>query len=277
MSQSIWNQDEKGEWKLYFNTQTDLSLSSSQNNKEEQKQKTNVNKSEKNLCLGNLVMTPKGIGHIIKKLEGIAYIRFNQDNNEYKYSMKEISNYLVSYLIFSSKGNNDIIRLKLKVDGKVENIFEELIKIKKINIENDKYSLIYNKTLLKNENTFEQLKLKNNEKILIIKTKLKEKKVNRFTLINDYWYSYKQDGISFSVSKNIKLLGVGLYRSHTNREIQGVLKILQGNSITDKVIAETNATITPSSNQSNCIFKIMLQKPLTCLKNKDYSIFFLLE
>ena len=36
ISPSIWNQDNNGEWKLYFNTDSDIS-SPSQKNKEEQK------------------------------------------------------------------------------------------------------------------------------------------------------------------------------------------------------------------------------------------------
>ena len=54
ISSSIWNQDKNGDWKLYFNTDSEIS----QKNKEQQKfKKTNINISDKNLLLGTLVMT----------------------------------------------------------------------------------------------------------------------------------------------------------------------------------------------------------------------------
>ena len=64
ISPSIWQQNEKGDWKLYFNTDMELNTSSS-NNIEQIKIKNN-NISAKNLILGTLVITPKGIGRLIK-------------------------------------------------------------------------------------------------------------------------------------------------------------------------------------------------------------------
>jgi hypothetical protein len=64
MSNSIWNQDAKGEWKLYFNTESDIYYS--RKKKEKAKEKKDVNIINKNFVLGTLVMTPKGIGRIIK-------------------------------------------------------------------------------------------------------------------------------------------------------------------------------------------------------------------
>ncbi len=275
--QSIWNQDEKGEWKLYFNIQSELP--SSQMKKEEQKHKKNINlnTSEKNLILGNLVMTPKGIGRVIKSMEGKAHIKFNQDIKEYEYSISEISKFLMCYIIYMSKEINDVIRLKLKVDGKVENIFEELIKIKKINAENiNNYSLLHNKIKLKPENTFEQLQFMNNAKILILENKNIEKKVCRYSILNEYWYSYNKDGITFSVSKNINLIGVGMYRPRNNNvTIKGNLKLIEGIYFKDKVISETYAEIKSSPVDNNPIIKVKFQKPVNIKKNVDYTIIFI--
>ena len=65
ISPSVWQQDNEGEWKLYFNTENEMS-SSLMKNPEQSKLIKNNNISEKNLVLGTLVMTPNGIGRIIK-------------------------------------------------------------------------------------------------------------------------------------------------------------------------------------------------------------------
>ena len=271
---SIWNQDKNGDWKLYFNPDSEPSQISPQNKEEQKSKKNNINISDKNLLLGTLVMTSKGIGRLIKSIDGIAHIRFNQDNNEYEFPMNEVSNTFNCYISFILKGNIDKIRLKLKVSGKVENIFEELEKIKKINLNSSNYFLIYNKTILKNETTFEQLKLENNTKMLILEIAEKEYKISRYQFVQKFWYCYNQDGICFSPSENIKLLGISLYCPHDNKVMNGTIKILEGNSFAGKVLMEENAEVQPSSNKSNPLAKIKLNKSVFCKKNLDYIISF---
>ena len=104
------------------------------------------------------------------------------------------------------KGNIDIIRLKLKAGGIVENIFEELSRINKINLQKFNYYLLYNKSLLKNETSFEQLNLPNNAKILIYESSELEYKISRYQIIQKYFYCNYQDGITFSVTKDIKMI-----------------------------------------------------------------------
>lgn len=271
ISSSIWNQDKNGEWKLYFNSYLDFSPPSHKN-KEEKKLIKTTDESDKNLLLGTLVMTPKGIGHLIKSLDGTAHVRFNQDINEYQFPINEVTNTFICFILFIIKGSIDTIRLKLKASGKVENIFEELSKIKKININNNNYSLIYKKTELKNETTFEQLKLKDNTKMLILEIKELEKKITRFQIIQKYWYCYNRDGICFSVNENIKLLGISLYCSNENKVINGNIKISEGNSMLGKVLLEENVEIPPSTDKLSPSYEIKFSKPVFCKKNVDYAI-----
>ena len=196
ISPSVWNQDEKGEWKLYFNNESDL-LPSSAVNIEQSKLKKNFNTSEMKLVLGTLVMTPKGIGRFIKNNDGIAIIKFKLDSIEEKFPINDISNYFNCFIYSYSKGNTDIIRLKLKVLGKVEDIFTELEKIKKIEQNENIYNLIYKKNLLKNEYTFEQLDILNNAKFLIFEKSKVAYTVSRYINIRQFrWY------LLFSIQKN---------------------------------------------------------------------------
>ena len=219
-------------------------------------------------------MTKRGIGRLIKSIDGIAHIRFNQDNNETQFPINEVSNTFNCYIHFILKGNIDIIRLKLKVSGKVENILEELEKLKKINISNNNYSLIYNKTTLNNDLTFEQLKLENNAKMLILEVNQQEYKISRYQYVNKFWYCSNPDGICFSPSENIKLLGISLYCPHDNKVMNGIIKILEGNSFAGKILVEENAEVQPSNNKLNPLTKIYLSKSVICKKNFDYIISF---
>ena len=269
---SVWQQNEQGEWKLYFNTESDLISSSSTLNQEQSKSKKLNNLSEMNLVLGTLVMTPKGIGRLIKNNNNIATIRLNQNAKEEQFKLNNISNYFNCFISHYSNGNYDIIRLKLKVAGKVEDIFTELEKIKKINSKENNYVLIFNKNAVKNEYTFEQLNVLNNVKFLLLSKNNVAYTISRYINIGQYWYLYSIDGICFSPSQKIKLLGVGLYGSHENKIINATIKILDGPSTISKILLEENIEIYPSSNKYGAITQIFFPKPVFCGQNQDYSV-----
>ena len=277
ISESIWEQDEKGEWKLYFNNESNISSIIS--NKEEKNSK-NDNKinitSDTNLVIGKLVMTPKGIGRLIKTIEEISYVRFSQDMEEHKFPVNDISNSFNCYVINLKKSlNKQIIRLKLNSEGNVKDICEELIKINVINENSKNFNLIFNKKVLKEENTFEQINLLNNSKIILIQDNYVEYKIYRFTGVKKYGFLSPKDGICFSPSENIKLTGVGLHYSHQNKKINGFIQIVDGSSFTDKVLYEQSVEIPVRPSNTHIIYKISFPKHIICYKNSDYTIIFL--
>ena len=99
ISSSIWNQDKNGDWKLYFNTDSEMQKHSIKNKEQQKLKKNNINISDKNLLLGTLVMTSKGIGRLIKSNDDMAHVRFNQDINEYQFPMNEVSNTLLKIFL----------------------------------------------------------------------------------------------------------------------------------------------------------------------------------
>ena len=269
-SPSVWQQDKKGDWLLYFNTDMKL-IPPSISNIDSSKNKKNFS-SEKNFVLGTLVMSPKGIGRIIKKNDNKCIIRFKQNNIEEQFLINEISNN-ISFLISEySSENINLTRLKIKVTGKVDDIFEELNKIQKIKKDECNYSLIFNGDVLKKDTTFEQLNILNNCKLLLMSEHNIKYTLSRFIIVNQFWYSYSTDGICFSPSHKIKLIGVGLYGSHENKTIHGAIKILDGSSINDKILYEDNIEIGPAENKANAVIPINFSKPVLCKQNQDYSI-----
>lgn len=272
VSPSVWHQDNQGEWKLYFNTELDMIFSSSSHNQIKTKNKINKDISEMKLILGTLVMTPKGIGRLIKVNADIVFIKFNQDIKEENLPIHSISNYFNCFILDYSNGNNDIIRIRLKASGKVDDIFVELEKLSKLNTKENNYMLIFNKDILKKEYSFEQINLFNNSKILLLIKNKVTYTVSRYTNTRQPWYLYNLDGICFSASKRIKLTGVGLYGSKDNKIIPATIKILDGSSTMGSLIFEDNVEIIPASNELGAITKIIFSKPVDCKQNQDYSV-----
>ena len=270
-SPSVWQQDKKGEWKLYFNTDIKPN-SSSKKNPEVNKTITNNNILGKKLVLGTLVMTKKGIGRLIKINQEIANIRFKEDIKEEQFNINEISNNFNCFIYDYSDGNTNIIKLKLNVLGKIEDIFEKLEKIKKINRNECNYSLIFKGKLLIKDYTYEQIDLLNNSKFLLLKEQKIKYTVSRYAAVSQYWFISSLDGICFSTSQKIKLIGIGLYGSHENKIIDSTIKILEGSEITDKIILEENIEVSPAINKFYPISQIYFSKPLICKQNQDYCI-----
>ena len=271
ISPSVWQQNEKGDWRLYYNTNLQLNNIPTYRGGVEQSKNKKNNISEKNLLLGTLVMTPKGIGRLIKNDEGEGIIRFKDNLVEEKFPIKEITNDFNCFIYDYSNGFN-IIRLKLKVLGSINDIFEELGKIKKLNTNEINYSLIYKGIVLKNDFTFEQLNISNNCKILLLIEYNIRYTLSRFPNIGEFWYSYAIDGICFIPSQNIKLMGIGLFGSHENKLIDSTLKILDGPSLSSNTIYEENIEISPGINKNNAISKNFFPKSIVCKQEKEYSI-----
>ena len=267
---SIWQQNHNGEWKLYFNVEPEFAhmLSTSKINSD---LKTD-NFSGENLILGTLVMTPKGIGRLIKRSKETCHIKYNEELKEEEFEINKISNNFYCLLTQLSNNKINVIRIKLKVIGKVEDIYNDLEKIMNIKKEEMDYSLIYNGNILKKDFTFEQLNVINNCKILLLKQKNKMLCVSRFQTINKFWFTYTIDGICFNPSEKIKLAGIGVYGSYENKTVYGILKILDGPSINSTEIYEENVEIPYSKNISDAIIKIFFKKQIICQKNGDYSI-----
>ena len=274
ISNSVWNIDKNGRWKLYFEPEPILIYP--EEKKEDALTKDNKPLEQKS-TIGNLVITPKGIGTIIKNIGGFAFIRFKQDIKEYKFLLKEISNYFNCYITFIANGIIDTFRLKLKISGNVSDIVKHLLIIKKINPFKYRYKFIYNQTLLKKKYTFEKLNITNNSKILVLEYLKKIKsKISRFQSIDKNVPLRYQDGVSFSVSKNIELAGVGIYNpSAYGTELIVDFVLLEGGSIMGKCIYKKKIKIKHEEVKQNVISKILFSKPILIKKDSDYSLLIL--
>lgn len=292
---SIWEQNEEGSWNLFFNIDMDNSLSSSSQQHHQQQQKDLESlKSKKNnflqqdtLVLGTLVMSPEGIVRLIRidQLQNLGYIKPKQQSQqtkeqskesiiEKKYPLTELHSTFNCFINFlsSKSGQEEEIRLKVKSTGKVEDILNQLEQIKKINTSEGTYSLFTKGMKLKNDYSFEQLDIKNNCKILLTQENNIKYVVSRFKTINQYWYTYVTDGITFSVSQKIRLVGMGLFGSHEGKSLTSILKILDGPSMDSSVIYEENYEVPPATSKSTAVLPVYFSKPVNLNAGQSYSV-----
>jgi len=274
---SIWHQDLKGEWKLFFNFDIENIENTNKNDKDNNKISNRnpiISAKSKILNLGTLVMTPKGIGRLLK-LEGeMATVTMSKTKSEENFPVKEVSNYFTCFIKIYDKEISNLFRLIVPVNANVEIIKRILIEMNIVDLSVSDYLLITNGTELKDEFTFEQLGLKNKCKILLTGQKLINCKVNRFSNTMNWWYSYNTDGITFSCNKKIKLTGVGMYGSHEGKIQSGVLKIYEVEKPSN-IIYEESLEIQPAPDQANAIIQILFKKPIIIKQSVDYTVQFL--
>ena len=99
---SIWHQDLKGEWKLFFNFDIEnIDNNNSKNEKDNNKISNRnpiISAKSKILNLGTLVMTPKGIGRLLKLEGDMATVTMSKIKSEENFPVKDVSNYFTCFI-----------------------------------------------------------------------------------------------------------------------------------------------------------------------------------
>jgi hypothetical protein len=268
INQSIWKQTKDGHWKLYFNMNDDNKI---ENNNQQMKFLFDPNR--KNLKLGSLVMTPKGIGRLIKLENKISTIKFLKDEQEDNFEESLILSEFPIYIRVLDNDFSNWYRIMVPANGSIESLKKSIEELKIIDSNSTNYLLIYNGSEVKDELFYDQIELKPNSKILLCALKMTQCKLSRFNITYNWWYTYNTDGITFSVNKKIKLCGLGLYGSHENKTQNGNLKIFEGTvSSISSILYEEPVEVIPSPDQNNAIIPIYFSKPINIKPQVDYTV-----
>lgn len=272
MTQSIWKETHRGEWKLLFNTNIKPLLET----EELQTKKPNIKPliNTQTLTLGILFICPKGIGRLIKIKDTTATLRLSLTNTEETFEVNEISNQLNIYI---KRYDNNFInwyRITVPVNGNIELVKEEIEKMKLFDLTSCNYTLLANGTELKEEYSFEQLDFKQNNKLLFVKEKMTSFTIKRYKTLYEWWYGYNSDGISFSISKKIRLTGVGLYCSHENKPQNGDLILCEESDPTFNLAEILEIEVPPAGSKEEAVFPVMFSKPIILKPNIVYMIEF---
>jgi hypothetical protein len=270
ITQSIWKQTNDGNWKLFFNLNTDAT---SKVENETQLKLLMEGSAKKALKMGSLVMSPKGIGRLIKLDDEIATIKFLKDDLEETYEESQILSEFPIYLRILEKDFTNWYRFIVPANGNTETLKKIIEELKIVDITTSNYILIYNGTEIKEEFFFDQIDLRANAKILLCGLKMTECKLSRYTTTYNWWYTYNIDGISFSVNKKIKLAGIGLYGSHEGKTQNASIKIFEGTMTNvGQIFYDEPVDIQPAPEQNNCIKPFHFKKPINIKPHMDYTI-----
>lgn len=271
---SIWKQvkDESFEdWKMFFDNNTKEKIQAKTNS--EQQVKLIDYNARKNLVLGTLVMTPNGIGRLIKQDKNFSSVKLIKTNEDVNVEDNQILLYFPVYIRILDKEFSNWYKVSLPANGNVENL-KKILEEKKV-VEKDKsFTVVFNGLELKEETFFDQLDLRPESKLLLYGLRSTMCKVSRFTTINSWWYTYQTDGITFNVSKKIRLSGISLYGSHEGKIQTGILSIIEGNSGSGLPVMEENIEVPSSPSQSQPLTQINFRKPVNIKPNQDYTILF---
>jgi len=268
--QSIWKQTDEGDWKLFFNT-SEEELSKLEN--ENQIKQIFDSSNKKAPKIGSLVMTPIGIGRLIKMDNKIYTVKFLKDEHEETFEDSLITSEFPIYISIMEKDYSNWYRLIVPANGSVESLKKLIEEMKIVDPNTCNYILIHNGSETKDEYFFDQMDLKPNSKILLCGLKMTQCKLNRFNVTYNWWYTYNTDGVTFSVNKRIKLAGIGLYGSHENKVQNGTVKIFEGTvSNIGQILYEEPVEIPAAPDQNNSVMPINFKKPVNIKPQIDYTV-----
>lgn len=276
ISQSIWKQTSTGEWKLFFNTNIpEIPQTEKQNLTPLLRHyySSLQTSSLSTIKLGTLVMTPKGIGRIIKQDTEKATVKMSAEETDEIFAVDQISQNFYVYIKLYEKHLSNWYKIYFPVNGNIEMVKKVLENFKICDFTSITYLMISEGIEVKDQNTFEQLNMKNGTKIVLSGLKLCQYTIHRYNSTNTWWYTYLNDGITFSVSKSIKLIGVGLYGSQEGKTQTGKIKLFEG-EMGGSLLLEENASVPPGMDESNCITPIMFSKPVKIKAGTDYMVEF---
>ena len=278
----IWRLNSNDKWALFNNNQYQPPLV-----KEESKTKTkelkNTNKKEKNTPFyfaktkietkGSLVYTPKGFGIIqgIKSDQGLITVKVNNEIQDF--NKNEILNEIPVSLTFVSNSGRKEDKALLPIHSTAKDVIE------KIESEQEGDSAISTrifykgKELSKSSETLEKMGITPLAKFLIIATLGKPSSVNRFPTIYQGWgYSSSSvDGVTISPSKDIRVIGFGIYTPENDTVINGIAKFIQGSDAKGQVVLSKDISFSRNSeNTEEKIYKFMFDRPIKVKGGDQY-------
>lgn len=156
---SVWRQSLNGRWLMNFNNKLQTI---------EELPKTSFDSANKRpLSVGSLVMTPKGIGRLLKIDEMNARVKFLKNEEEENFERSTVSNDFHVYLKILNADSSSWYRITVPSNGTTEMIKKAIEELKMVDMDAYNYVLIYQGKELADNLFFDQLDFKPNSKILM--------------------------------------------------------------------------------------------------------------
>lgn len=263
-----WVLDQNGKWELYFNN-AEMTAKKEETEEIEVEKLEGMKRSD-DLVLGTLVMTPDGIGRLVKTDEATSTVKFIQSEKQTNYRTNEVANFFKVLIKCVDSKSQQWLSFKVPANGSVD-LLKALISTA-LESQISSFTLIYNGVEMEDDKFFDQLNIKSCATILMYKMNEKAGMLDRFTTSYTYWYSYANDGLGFSTDKNCKLTGIALWGSHESKIQNLTVKVLEGTWQNHSILFEDTVMVPAAPNQNDSKMPTMFKKKIRIKANTKYII-----
>jgi len=270
----VWRLNADNKWHLFNNTQFQLPVIKEDNSKNQKDASKKLNKKEKKTPFyfakikaetkGSLVYTPNGYGIIQGMKSDLNIITVKVNNEVQDYSKYDVTNEIPICLTYISNSGKREDKTILPIHSTAKDIIDR--------IENDAEGetpmaarIFYNgKELNKSNDTLEKMAIKPFSKFLIMASLGKPLFVNRFPTVYQGWgYSASSvDGVTFSPSKDVRVIGFGIYTPDNDTTVNGTAKFIQGNDAKGAPVYTKEVAVVKGDNAENKIWRFMFDRPM---------------
>ena len=168
---SVWRQSSNGRWQMNFNNKQ-------LNSEETSKQSLDLS-NKRALTVGSLVMTPKGIGRLLKMEEGNARVKFLKNEEEENFERHTVDNEFNIFIKILNAECSSWYRITVPSNGTTEIIKKSIEDMKMVDMDAFNYVLIYQGKELTDSLFFDQLDFKPNSKVLMSGCKMTPYKLQK--------------------------------------------------------------------------------------------------
>ena len=280
-STALWRTDRSNHWGLYTNSDYKLPpvvVDPAKDPKSKLKGKIPAdcpfyfNKSKQE-TKGTITCTPKGYGIIQSIDQDKSIITVKVQGVVHEFDRSEVLSEIPITIVFM-KGSTKVQEIiYLSVTSTLKEMFDKVqnsLDSGDSLIEAKLYS--QGKELEKTDETLEKLKIAPFSKILATYTPGKPLRVSRYATNCAGWCigSSGLDGISFSASKNIRVIGFGIYPPTGNSEMTGTAKLHQGDGTKGTLLWSEDIKVAKNATESDSTaYRINFDKPYL-LKQGDF-------
>ena len=285
----VWGLDENAEWNQYTNMNAELPNIKKDDKEKDKADKKPQPKSKKELerpsfffpktktdTKGGVVSTPQGYGVIqdIKSDGKVISVKVNNVIHDFKKS--EVSYDIPLHVTFYSGNTKFEATAHFPI---FMTITELLAKFEEMDIEGQGTTLkriFYNgKELTASPLTVEKFGFVPGAKVLVIFSAGKFMKVNRYASITTGWgYSTRSiDAITFSVNRDIRFVGFGLYvPTVDNKPLVGVAKLILGVDVKASPLEQKEVSFMQNTPEVvDKIFKVIFERPIMIKSGQKYT------
>jgi len=280
---TIWRLNNENHWLLFNNNHVVLPSIKEEPAKPTEKEKTKKDKKETNTPFyfakikaetkGSLVYTPKGYGIVqaIKTDQNMIAVKVNNEISDYQ--RQEVTNEIPICLTFITNSGKREDKTILPIHSTGKDVVE------RIESEQDGEAManrifFQGKELNKTNETLEKMGVAPFSKFLIISALGKPLTVTRFPSTYQGWgYSSSSiDGVAFSASRDIRVIGFGIYTPDNDVVVLGTAKFIQGNDAKGTVIYTREVSVAKNiENPEDKVYKLMFNRPVKVKAGENYT------